>query len=92
MGFALLTEAARIVRAAKLAKAGPFCSSPRKSHQGVSTTPGETQFTRIGLSSTARMGAKAAIAALMAPSPAVPGKAACAETAETKVMLPSFER
>lgn len=42
-------------------------SSERKSHQGVSITPGETPLTLSGRSSEARVGTSAATAAFAAP-------------------------
>lgn len=50
--------------------------------------PGETPLTRSGFNSAASTGTIASMPALTAASPAVPGIAACALTAETKVMLP----
>ena len=48
----------------------------QKSHHGVSMTPGDTPFTRSGLSSAARIGTREATAAFAALIPAVPGIAA----------------
>ncbi len=51
------------VLAAKPSNNACFCSFGMASHHGVSMTPGETPFTRMGLSSTARIGTSWATAA-----------------------------
>ena len=76
------------VAAANLSKVLRFSSSANQSHQAVSTTPGDTAFTRRGLSSTARGLTSPSMAELIADNPAVPGLAARADMAETNVIEP----
>ena len=64
-------------------------SAGRKSHQGVSTTPGETALTRSGASSTASGRTRDSTAALTAPIPATPGAAIPALAAPMNVIDPS---
>ena len=76
------------VAAANLRSVDCFCSAVIQFHQGVSMTPGDTAFTRRGRSSTASGLTRLSMAELMAARPAVPGLAARADMAETKVIEP----
>jgi hypothetical protein len=61
-------------------------------HHGVSTNPGDTAFTRRGASSAASGLTSPSTAALIAPTPAVPGMLDRAVIALTSVIEPSAAR
>jgi hypothetical protein len=73
---------------AAAASSAARCSAGSRSHQGVSTTPGETAFTRTGANSVASGPTMSSNAPLIAARPTVPGSAARAEAALTNVTEP----